>query len=136
MIWGLSILLSRVIGLVREAAIGRILGGGASADVYLTSFVIPDFLNSLLAGGALSIVFIPIFGAYLARGEEERGWEAFSVIATALMVLMGVAGVGLWLAVPWLVHVVAPGFDATQAADLTRLTRILLPAQALSLIHI
>ena len=69
MIWGLSILLSRVIGLVREAAIGRILGGGASADVYLTSFVLPDFLNSLLAGGALSIVFIPIFGAYLADGR-------------------------------------------------------------------
>ena len=42
MIWGLSILLSRVIGLVREAAIGRILGGGASADVYLTSFVLPS----------------------------------------------------------------------------------------------
>lgn len=134
MIWGMSILLSRVIGLVREAAIGRILGGGAAADVYLTSFVLPDFLNSLLAGGALSIVFIPIFGAYLARGEEERGWEAFSVIANALTLLLGVAGVGLWLAVPWLVHVVAPGFDAAAAADLTRLTRILLPAQGFHLI--
>lgn len=134
MIWGLSILLSRVIGLVREAAIGRILGGGASADVYLTSFVLPDFLNSLLAGGALSIVFIPIFGAYLARGEEDRGWEAFSVIANALIVLLGITGVGLWLAVPWLVHVVAPGFDAAQSAELVRLTRILLPAQAFHLV--
>lgn len=133
-IWGLSILLSRVIGLVREATIGRVLGGGASADVYLTSFVLPDFLNSLLAGGALSIVFIPIFGAWIARGEEDRGWEAFSVIANALLVLLAVAGTGLWLAVPWLVPIVAPGFDATQAAELTRLTRILLPAQAFHLI--
>lgn len=128
-IWGVSILLSRVIGLVREAVIGRVLGGGAEADVFWTAFVVPDFLNFLLAGGALSIVFIPIFGAYLARGEEARGWEAFSVVANALLVALGALVVALWLAVPWLVPIVAPGFTEAQAADLVRLTRLVLPAQ-------
>ncbi|HQB46348.1 MAG TPA: hypothetical protein PLV85_22230, partial [Polyangiaceae bacterium] len=61
LIWGASIFLSRIIGLVREAVLGRILGGGKEADVFLASFIVPDFLNYLLAGGALSIVFIPIF---------------------------------------------------------------------------
>ncbi len=76
LIWGASILLSRIIGVVREAVIGRTLGGGASADAYWAAFIVPDFLNYLLAGGALSIVFIPIFGSYLSRGEEDKGWEA------------------------------------------------------------
>lgn len=129
LIWGASMLLSRVIGLVREAVIGRVLGGGREADVYLTSFVIPDFLNYLLAGGALTIIFIPIFGGYLARDEEAKGWESFSYISNAMAVILG-AVVGLaWLAVPWLVPLVAPGFDAAQSVELVFLTRILLPAQ-------
>lgn len=129
LIWGMSILLSRVVGLVREAVIGRVLGGGAEADIYLTSFTLPDFLNHLLAGGALSIVFIPIFGGYLARGEEEEGWRVFSVIANTLVLLLVLGVVGMWFAVPALVGVVAPGFDAPSAALLVELTRIILPAQ-------
>ena len=50
LIWASSIFASRVIGLVREAVIGRVLGGGERADVYWTAFVLPDFLNHLLAG--------------------------------------------------------------------------------------
>ena len=71
-IWGASILLSRLVGLVREAVIGRTLGSSAAADAYWSAFVLPDFLNYLLAGGALSIVFIPIFQRHLAAGDEAR----------------------------------------------------------------
>ena len=78
-LWGTSILLSRLVSMVREGAIGRILGASAASDVYNASFQLPDFLNYLLAAGALSIVFIPIFAGHLARGEERRGWEAFDV---------------------------------------------------------
>ena len=129
LIWGGSILLSRIFGLIREAVIGRIIGGGREADVFFASFIIPDYLNYILAGGALSIVFIPIFGGYLARGESKRGWEAFSVIANFLLLILGIATIGLWLAIPWLVTIVAPGFDPHQRAELISLTRIILPAQ-------
>ncbi|MCB9780084.1 MAG: murein biosynthesis integral membrane protein MurJ [Alphaproteobacteria bacterium] len=134
-IWGASILLSRVIGLVREAVLGRVLGGGADADLYFLSFRLPDYLNYLLAGGALSIVFIPIFGAYLARDDEDGAWTSFSVIANAILVVLAVVGTAAWIAVPWVVPpVFAPGLDADAAAELTRLTRIVLPAQAFHLV--
>lgn len=129
MIWGASIALSRVIGLVREAVIGRTLGAGPDADAYWSAFVVPDFLNYLLAGGALSIVFIPIFAAYLARGEETKGWRAFSAIASFLVVALGVLTVFLWVGMPQVVELVAPGFDDAQKARLVELSRILLPAQ-------
>jgi putative peptidoglycan lipid II flippase len=128
-IWGGSILLSRVIGMVREAVIGRTLGGAAQADAYWAAFKVPDFLNYLLAGGALSIVFIPIFSAYLARNEEARGWEAFSTIATFLCVLLGAFTAILFVLLPELASLVAPGFDAAQRAELVGLSRIILPAQ-------
>jgi putative peptidoglycan lipid II flippase len=48
-------------GLVREQVIGRTLGASRQTDLYFASFTLPDFLNYLLAAGALSIVFIPMF---------------------------------------------------------------------------
>jgi putative peptidoglycan lipid II flippase len=128
-LYGVSILLSRVIGLVREAVIGRTLGNGAEADVYWTAFVIPDFLNYLLAGGALSLVFIPLFHAHLARGDEPGGWRAFSSVANALALLLVTATVALFAAAPTLAPLVAPGMSAEQHARLAELIRILLPAQ-------
>jgi peptidoglycan biosynthesis protein MviN/MurJ (putative lipid II flippase) len=78
-IWGSSIFLSRIMGLVREQIIGRTLGVTRQADLYFASFTLPDFLNYLLAAGALSIVFIPIF---------SRIWvnrAAFSLIAASFL---------------------------------------------------
>ncbi|MCA9547419.1 MAG: hypothetical protein KC613_23610 [Myxococcales bacterium] len=129
LLYGVSILLSRIIGLVREAVIGRTLGAGAQADLYKASFVLPDFLNYLLAGGVLSIVFIPIFQAHLAKGDDAGGWRAFSVIANALVGLLLVATAGMWALAPWIVGWVFPGFSAGGQAELTGLVRIILPAQ-------
>lgn len=129
LIWGSSIFLSRIVGLVREAVIGRTLGTGPDADVYWTAFVLPDFLNYLLAGGALSIVFIPIFQRHLANGAPQSAQRAFSAIATFLALVLGLATLLLWQFAPALVHLVAPGFEPAQLEKLTALTRILLPAQ-------
>ena len=87
-IWMASMFLSRIIGLVREGVLGRTLGGGADADVYFTSFVLPDFLGYMFAGGALSIVYIPIMTRYLQRGDEEGAWNSFSRIVNVLGVLV------------------------------------------------
>lgn len=129
LIWGMSILLSRVIGIVREAVIGRTLGGGSAADVYWAAFIVPDFLNHILAGGALSIVFIPIFGSYLAKAQEDKGWEAFSAIATVVTTVLAVLMTALFVLLPRLTPLVAPGFDSVQRAYLVYLSRIILPAQ-------
>ncbi len=129
LLYGTSILLSRLLGLVREAVIGRTLGGSVEADIYWTSFVIPDFLNHLLAAGILSVVFIPMFQKHLAAGDEREAWASFSALAHVVSIGVVLGTVALWVATPWLVPVVAPGLDAASQARLTELTRIVLPAQ-------
>jgi putative peptidoglycan lipid II flippase len=130
LIWGASILLSRVIGLVREGVIGRTLGAEARGDLYATAFTIPDFLNYLLAGGALSIVFIPIIGAHLVKHDEEGASESFSALANVLLVVLAVASTALWIFMPALAPIVAPGFTIEQQQELVALSRIMLPAQS------
>lgn len=126
----MSIFLSRVMGLVREQIIGRTLGASREADLYFASFTLPDFLNYLLAAGALSIVFIPIFLSYRQRGEDDRGWQAFSVIANFILIVGSIAiALAMVFARP-LTGVVAPGFTQPEEVDtLVRLMRIVLPAQ-------
>ena len=130
LIWGVGILLSRLAGLAREVVIGRTLGAHGEADLYFAAFILPDWLNYLLAGGVLTIVFIPIFQAHLARDDEGAAWEAFSVVGTFAAALMLAATAALWVATPWLVeHVVAPGKSSADHAVLVDLVRIILPAQ-------
>ncbi len=124
-----SVFLSRILGYARDAVIAYQHGATPETDAYFAAFTIPDFLNHLLAGGSLSITFIPIFSRYLAEGKEDEGYRSFSSIAT----LMGVAMIffvilGEFLA-GRLIPLIAPGFPPDQVAIAARLTRIVLPAQ-------
>ena len=100
--------------------IGRTLGASRPADLYFASFTLPDFLNYLLAAGALSIVFIPIFVKYLENGQEATrlgGVQRRSRISPR-----GRWGIGIVLPTVFarpLTGVVAPGF--TDAGDIDNL---------------
>src|SRR4249919_3945347 len=117
-------------GLLREQIIGRSLGATRQADLYFASFTLPDFLNYLLAAGALSIVFIPIFVEYVERDEHEGAWRALSVIANFILIVGGLAIALLMVFAKPLAGLVAPGFTGAGELDnLTHLIRIILPAQ-------
>lgn len=130
LLWAASIFLSRLMGLVREQIIGRTLGASRQADLYFASFTLPDFLNYLLAAGALSIVFIPIFLQHIERDDEERAWRAFSAIANFIAVAGTIGIAALMIFARPLAALIAPGFtEAAEIDTLVRLTRIVLPAQ-------
>jgi putative peptidoglycan lipid II flippase len=124
-----SVFASRILGYARDAVIAWGHGATGATDAYFAAFTIPDFLNYLLAGGSLSITFIPIFSRYLAEGREEEGHRAFSVIVTAMGVLMLLFVAAGELFAERLIPAIAPGFPPEQAATAARLTRIVLPAQ-------
>jgi putative peptidoglycan lipid II flippase len=122
-----SVLLSRVVGFARDVVIAAEHGANASTDAYYTAFLLPDILAYFLAGGTLSITFIPLFSGYLARGDEEGGWRLFSTVATGvgILVLLGMV-VGEVFA-PWLVPLLVPGFAEEGLSQCVRMTRIVLP---------
>src|SRR5688572_1620485 len=93
-----AILASRVLGLVRDSVIAAYFGANWITDAYKAAFRLPDFLYYLIAGGALSSAFIPVFTEYLTKGQEceERGdtagakaredeaWRVFSIFGTLI----------------------------------------------------
>ncbi|SPD73082.1 Integral membrane protein MviN [uncultured Desulfobacterium sp.] len=125
-----SVLLSRFIGLLREAVIAYSGGAQAEVDAYQLAFVLPEFLNHLVATGFLSVTFIPIFNQYLVNDNEEEGWKSFSIIfITFGSLLLGFILILLIWTEP-LVGLVAPGLkDMEVKALAVRMTRIVLPGQ-------
>ena len=76
----LTMLLSRVLGFVRDIVITGSFGFGYETDAYYAAFTIPDLIYFALVGGALSSAFIPVFSSYLATKKEEDGYEVASTI--------------------------------------------------------
>jgi putative peptidoglycan lipid II flippase len=124
-----AILASRMLGFVREWTVAHQIGSSAVTDAYYAAFTLPDFLNYLVAGGALGLIFIPVFTKYQVENREDEGWHVFSTVMTlmtlALVVLVGVGEIFT----AQLVRFIAPGFDLAQKAEVVFLTRVMLPAQ-------
>jgi putative peptidoglycan lipid II flippase len=124
-----AILASRILALVRDMVVSYYFGAGAVTDAYKAAFSLPDLLYYLIAGGALSSAFIPVFTEYLTKGDEENAWKVFSVFGTAMTVLLtGVVVVGEIFTEPLLLPL-CPGFSDEKLALTAALTRVVLPAQ-------
>ena len=68
---GLGILLSRLMGLVRETVFAHFFGSSPAADAVKAAYRIPNLLQNLFGEGALSASFIPVYAGLLARGERR-----------------------------------------------------------------
>ncbi len=124
-----AVMLSRVIGYVREAYIAWAFGAGQQTDAYVAAFTLPDWLNYLVAGGTASITFIAIFTRYLSEKREAEAKEAFSVVITVMTAVLAV-GIGLGeIFTRDIERYLFPHFRPDQLDLCVYLTRILLPAQ-------
>ena len=65
-------LLSRVLGLVRDMVIARLMGAEAAADVFFFANKIPNFLRRLFAEGAFAQAFIPVLTEVHAEQDEQK----------------------------------------------------------------
>jgi putative peptidoglycan lipid II flippase len=124
-----AIMLSRVIGYVREAYIAWAFGAGPQTDAYVAGFTIPDWLNYLVAGGTASITFVSIYTRFLAQNREEDAQKTFSVIITVMTAVLGIGTILAEIFTPQMERYLFSGFSAEQLQLCVHLTRILLPAQ-------
>src|SRR5882757_10252470 len=124
-----AVMLSRVIGYVREAYIAYAFGAGPATDAYVAGFTIPDWLNYLVAGGTASITFVSIYTRFVAANKEEEAQKTFSVIITVMTAVLGVGVLLAELFTPEISRHFFPNFSAEQMELCVHLTRILLPAQ-------
>jgi putative peptidoglycan lipid II flippase len=126
-----GILLSRLVGLIRNRVFAHYFGTSDAADAFNAAFRIPNFLQNLFGEGVLSASFIPVYAGLRARGDEAEARRVAGAVAallglvTAALVLLGVA------LTPWLIAIIAPGFTGEKREATIRLVRILFPGAGL-----
>jgi putative peptidoglycan lipid II flippase len=129
-----GILLSRLVGLVRQRAFNHYFGQSDQADAFNAAFKIPNFLQNLFGEGVLSASFIPVYSRLLAEGDEEESSRIagaiLSILALSTSVLVAVGA----LLTPYLIDVIAPGFHGAKRELTIRLVQILFPGAGLLVI--
>ncbi|QNB46166.1 murein biosynthesis integral membrane protein MurJ [Thermanaerosceptrum fracticalcis] len=120
-----AMVLSRIIGYVRDMVILARFGQNKFTDAYNAAFSIPDFLYYLLVGGALSSAFIPVFSSYIATQKEEDGWRVASTIFNIVIILMLVGITIGFIFAPALIYILVPGFSPDNLDLTVKMTRIM-----------
>ncbi|MCA9727325.1 MAG: murein biosynthesis integral membrane protein MurJ, partial [Candidatus Eisenbacteria bacterium] len=122
-------LLSRILGYGREIILAYFAGVGWQTDAYFAAFVLPDWLNYLLAGSALSIGFLPFYTRALNRGGEAAAARLLGTILGNLGLLVVVLTGVMWWQADRLVRLQFPQFSPEAHGLTVEIVRILLPAQ-------
>ncbi len=126
-----GVLLSRIAGLVRDSIFAHYLGDSATADAFKAGFRIPNILQNLFGEGVLSASFIPVYGKLLGEGDNETAdmlaWGVGAIMTLGVTVLVAI-GV---LVTPYLIDVIAPGFEGDKRDLTIQIVRILFPGAGL-----
>src|SRR5436190_3556129 len=128
---GAGILISRIIGVIRQRVFAYYLGTSDAAGAFSAAFRIPNFLQNVFGEGALSASFIPVYANLLARGEKEEAARVADavltllVLATSIIVLVGV------LTTRFFVGLFAASFDPATRELTVQLIRIFFPGAGL-----
>lgn len=110
-----GIFLSRIIGFVRERAVGYFFGVSEHADVWRAALRLPNLLQNLLGEGTISAAFIPIYSRMLEEGRpEDAGRFAGAVLGLLTVLVTALVAIGVVFAEP-ITTVLAPGFLADAA---------------------
>lgn len=120
--------LSRILGLLRDGIMAWAFGATRVADAFYVAFRVPNLLRRLVAEGALTVAFVPIYTDYL-RKSRESAREAASVVFTYLslfLVMLVVLGIAF---APFIVRLIAWGFaeDPEKYSLTVYLTRLMFP---------
>src|SRR5688572_8254569 len=126
-----GILISRIIGLVRERVFGFYFGVTNEADAFRAAFRIPNLLQTLFGEGVLSASFIPVYASLVAREEREDAQRVAGAIFAILSAVVSVLVVVGVLAAPYLVDLIAAGFPADKRDLTVVLVRVLFPGAGL-----
>ena len=125
----ISVLTSRVSGLIREMLMAHLFGRSAAYEAFVVGFRIPNLTRDLFAEGALSSAFVPTFTQYLTTKDKRQAAELANLVGSAIILVVGAMCVLGMIFSPALVSLTAGGFAKVPGKfELTvHLTRIMFP---------
>jgi putative peptidoglycan lipid II flippase len=129
-----TIILSQILGIVRQRLLVGIFGASNTLGVYLVSVRLPDFIFQLIIAGALSSAIIPVFSDYLAKGKQEEANKLGTTLLTIGLMAFLILAVILFIFSFQFSKLIAPGFSVDQLTLMANLIKIIVIGQSMFLI--
>lgn len=126
-----AFVLSSLLGLVRQILFSNAYGAGNELDAFNSANRVSETLFNLVAGGALSSAFIPVFTTLLTKGQNRQAWILASVMGNLIVLVLSFTGLLVALFAPQVVrYALAPGFTTNPElfATTVSLLRWMLPS--------
>jgi putative peptidoglycan lipid II flippase len=117
---------SYLLGLVRDIAFARFFGASRLLDIYNSAFIIPDLLLNIFVAGALTAAFVPVFSHLFAAGEKQEAEKVATTALYAAPLTIFVLGIPIFILMPYLASLVAPGFSGQERQLLILMSRLML----------
>ncbi len=128
---GAGILISRVIGVIRQRVFAHYLGISDAAGAFNAAFKIPNFLQNIFGEGALSASFIPVYAKLLAEGDNKEASRVADAVLTLLALVTSIIVLIGVLITPYIITIIAPGFTGATRELTIHLVRIFFPGAGL-----
>lgn len=125
---GFFIFLSQILGIVRDRLLASQVGAGMTLDVYYAAFRIPDIVFALAASLVSVTILIPFFIEAQNKDKEHRGHSQHFINSVFTAFFIGIIGISaiVFIVMPYLAPLIAPGFTDVQMSSLIQVTRIML----------
>ena len=125
-----SFIASRILGLLRTSLFAAVFGATTTSDAFLQAFLVPDLIFNIIAGGALSSAFIPVFTQYIVGEHDEKtAWHITSSLLNIIVAIMSGFALLAFIFAPWIVPLYNPGLSKINPQELNliiSLSRIML----------
>ncbi|GAC1433512.1 MAG: lipid II flippase MurJ [Ktedonobacteraceae bacterium] len=122
-----ALLASRGLGVVRQTIFNALFGVGPEANAYYAAARLPDTLFNLIAGGALTHAFIPVFLSHENQYGKREAWRLASLVFNLMLVALTLfIFVGEFLTPTFVNMLIVPGYSHSEQVLTTSLTRIIL----------
>ena len=125
-----SFIASRFLGLLRTSLFAAVFGASSTSDAFLQAFLVPDLIFTVIAGGALSSAFIPVFTQYIVGNHDEKtAWHITSSLLNLIVAIMTGIALIAFIFDPWIVPLYNPGLSQSNPQELSliiSLSRIML----------
>ncbi len=124
---GVIILLSKVMGLVRDVMVAGTYGTTMYAVAYETASRLPVTIFDFVLGGVVTSAFIPVYNSIAVKEGRDKASAFTQSYLNLILLLTGIIAVSGVIFAPALVSFIAPDLSAEAAALSVRLTRIMFP---------
>ena len=122
------VIISRILGYIRDLFIAIYLGSGPIADAFFVAFRIPNTFRRLFSEGTFNSAFVPSYISELNKGKKQANKFANNVFNFLILGLLFIVLI-IEILMPIFVLLIAPGFiENGEKLEMTiNLTRITFP---------